>query len=278
MKSPCDLHLHSYYSDGNLSPEALVERACDVSLSALSITDHDSLSGQEESFRAGRARGIEVLSGIEFSVMVGSHQVHILGYCFDTGNQRFSEHVRRLGEARRGRARSIVEKLRERGIRISFDEVCAEAGRGTMGRPHIARILLRHGDITTIQEAFDRFLGIGRPAYVPKTVLPVEEIVRLITDAGGVAVWAHPGALIRKPSILDRLVNLGVRGVEVWHPNHSDTLVREIGRRARARGLVQTGGSDYHFREAMKAEVGGVSAPYESVMALRMAAVAVRDS
>lgn len=278
MEPPCDLHLHSCYSDGNLSPEALVERARDAGLSAVSITDHDSVNGQEESFRAGRARGIEILSGIEFSVMERGQQLHILGYCYDTGDPRLRERVHYLEELRLVRARSIVERLLACGILISFDEVLAEAGRGTIGRPHIARILLRRGIVTNIQEAFDRFIGFRRPAYVPKTTLPGEEVVRLITDAGGVAVWAHPGALIRKRSILDTLYGIGVRGVEVWHPNHTERIVQEIDRVALERDLIRTGGSDYHFREAMKADIGDMSAPYESVVALRKAAVAMRES
>ncbi len=278
MEPPCDLHLHSYYSDGNLSPEALVERARDAGLSAVSITDHDSVSGQEESFRAGRSRGIEILSGIEFSVMESGHQIHILGYCYDTGDPRLRERIRYLEQSRLVRARSIVERLLACGVRISFDEVLAEAGRGTIGRPHIARILLRRGIVTNIQEAFDRFIGFRRPAHVSKTVLPVEEVIRLITDAGGVAVWAHPGALIRKRSIIDALCGIGVRGIEVWHPNHSGSIVQEIDRVALKRGLIRTGGSDYHFKEAMKADIGGVSAPYESVIALRKDAAAMRES
>ncbi|HUV37446.1 MAG TPA: PHP domain-containing protein [Patescibacteria group bacterium] len=278
MEPPCDLHLHSYYSDGNLSPAALVERARDAGLSAVSITDHDTVSGQEESRRAGREYGVEVLSGIEFSVMEWGHQIHILGYCYDTGDRRLGERVRFLEESRMARARAIVERLALCGIRISFDEVRAVSGRGTMGRPHIARVLLRRGIVGNIQDAFGRYIGTGRPAYVAKTVLPVEEVFRLIMDAGGVPVWAHPGAMIRKRSILDTLCSLGVRGIEVWHPNHPERLVEEIDRVALKRGLIRTGGSDYHFTDAMKADVGGISAPYDSVIALRKAAVAVRES
>jgi predicted metal-dependent phosphoesterase TrpH len=277
MESPCDLHLHSYYSDGNLSPEELVERARLAGLAAVSITDHDSVNGQEESFRAGRVRGIEILSGVEFSVVEGGQQLHVLGYCYDTGCPRLRERVRYLGESRLERARLMVEKLLACGVTVTFDEVLAEAGRGVIGRPHIARILLRRGVVTNIQEAFNRFLGSGRPAYVPKTVLQVGEVVRLIADAGGVAVWAHPGALIRKRSMIDVLCHTGVRGIEVWHPNHTGDIVREIDRVAAERNLIRTGGSDYHFREAMKADIGSIAAPYESVVALRGAAVAVRE-
>lgn len=278
MEPPCDLHLHSYYSDGNLSPEALVERARRAGLSAVSITDHDTVKGQRESFSAGRALGVEILSGIEFSVMERGHQIHILAYCFDADDPRLEERVRRLELLRRERARLIVERLIACGIRISFDEILAEADRGAIGRPHIARVLLRHGIVTTIQEAFDRYIGYRRPAYVPKSVLTIEEVMRLITAAGGVAVWAHPGAMIRKSSIVDTLCRSGIRGIEVWHPNHHEDLVREIERVARQRGLIRTGGSDYHFEEAMKADIGAFPVPYESVTALRRAAGAVRKA
>ncbi len=278
MKPPCDLHLHSCYSDGKLSPRILVRRARDAGLSAVSITDHDSIEGQEEALWAGGVYGIEVLSGVEFSARQDSFQIHIIGYCFDLGHKGLKERLHFLAEARVTRAKSIVDRLVDQGIRVSFDEVLAEGCRGTIGRPHIARILLRNGVIGEIQEAFDRFIGRGRPAYVAKTVLPLEEIFHLIADAGGVAVWAHPGPAIRRRAILDRLCGLGVRGLEVWHPNHTPSIERDIENASLKRGLICTGGSDYHFRDAMKADVGEVTAPYESAAALRKAACAMRDT
>lgn len=228
--------------------------------------------------RAGSVYGIDVLSGVEFSARQDSLQIHVLGYCFDLGHEGLQGRLRYLAEARVTRAQSIIERLVDQGIRVSFDEVLAEGGGGTIGRPHIARILLRSGVIGHIQEAFDRFIGRGRPAYVSKTVLPLEEIFHLIADAGGVAVWAHPGPAIKRRAILGRLCRLGVRGLEVWHPNHTPAIEEDIENAALKRGLICTGGSDYHFRDAMKADVGEVTAPYESAAALRKAACAVRDS
>ncbi len=278
MKPPCDLHLHSCYSDGKLTPRLLVRRARDAGLSAVSITDHDSIGGQEEAAWAGGVYGIDVLSGVEFSARQDSLQIHIIGYCFDLGHRELEERLRYLAEERVKRAQSIIERLAGQGIRISLEEVLAEGGGGTIGRPHIARILLRNGVIGDIQEAFDRFIGHGRPAYVAKTVLPLDEIFHLIADAGGVAVWAHPGPAIRRRAVLDRLCGLGVRGLEVWHPNHTPSIERDIESAALKRGLICTGGSDYHFRDAMKADVGEVTAPYESAAALRKAACALRDT
>ena len=276
MERPCDLHIHSCHSDGNLTPRELVERAHDAGLSAVSITDHDTIAGQEEAFIAGRACGVEILSGVEFSVVEGGKQVHILGYCYDVTDRRLRERARFLAEARIERARSICRKLSDLGIHIPFEEVVALARGGTVGRPHVARVLLSRGAIDDIQEAFDRYIGYRRPAFVAKTVLPTEEVVRLIAEAGGVSVWAHPGAAIRKRSTLNRMCALGVRGLEVWHPNHTEALEQEIERVALERDLIRTGGSDYHFHDAMKVDVGGVTAPYESANALREAASEIR--
>jgi predicted metal-dependent phosphoesterase TrpH len=167
------------------------------------------------------------------------------------------------------RAQSIVSRLAEHGVHVSFEEVQEEAGNGTIGRPHIAKVLLKRGIVEGIQEAFHRYIGAGCPCYVPKMVLSCELVIRLIRSAGGVAVWGHPGSDIRKRDILTMLCKLGVKGLEVWHPNHTMEIEREVRAAALKRGLICTGGSDFHFREAMQASIGEVCAPYEAVRALR---------
>jgi hypothetical protein len=255
-----------------MSPEELVSYAAAVGLAGVSITDHDTIDGQEEALDAGRRYDIEVLTGIEFSIDEDGQSIHILGYLFDHRNRLLGESTRALADARVRRARLIVEKLAENGAAIPFEDVLREAGKGSVGRPHIAKVLYRRGLVSNVNEAFVRYIGSGMPCYVPNEVLPRSEVVRLIDGAGGVAVWAHPGWRIRQEDLLARLIASGVRGVEAWHPNHNERMSAEIAGIARARGLLCTGGSDFHFAELMQADIGEITAPYECAVALRQAA------
>jgi len=195
--------------------------------------------------------------------------INILSYCFDPGAERLISVLEDLERGREVRASKIADMLRDTGVSVTFEEIREDAGSGTIGRPHIARVLLNKGVVSGFQEAFDRFIGYGAPCYVPKKVLSLEEVVSLIKEAGGVAVWAHPGAHIRKRGLVARILGSGVEGIEAWHPNHSDEIIRLIKAEAGRRGLVMTGGSDYHFDEAMKVEIGGIEVPYDSVAALK---------
>jgi predicted metal-dependent phosphoesterase TrpH len=269
---PCDLHLHSSYSDGTMAPEELVSYAREIGLSAVSITDHDTTRGQREALEAGARHGIEIVTGIEFSIEEEGGSVHILGYCFDPDDVPLVSSIDELARSRVTRAREIVRKLEAAGCPISFDDVLAEAGSGSVGRPHIARVLRRRGCVSSVSEAFVRYIADGAPCHVPKTVLSRDEVCRLIAGAGGVAVWAHPGWNVRRADLVERLIASGVRGIEAWHPNHSERVTGEILALVRSRGLIPTGGSDFHFAELMQADIGEVTAPYESVVALRNAA------
>jgi hypothetical protein len=255
-----------------MSPEEIVSYAHAIGLSAVSITDHDTINGQTEALDAGARLGIDVVTGIEFSIEENGASVHILGYCIDHRNPALIANLEELATSRVARAEAIVRRLEERGVSIPFDEVIAEAGAGSVGRPHIARVLRRRGHVSSVSEAFARFIADGAPCHVPKKVLPLEEVMRLVAEAGGVAVWAHPGWNIRKTDLVERLIASGLRGVEAWHPNHTERIQREIVDLARSRGLVCTGGSDFHFVELMEADIGEITAPRESVAALRKAA------
>jgi len=267
--SSCDLHIHSYYSDGAMSPTDIVRAGSGAGLSAISISDHDTAAGQAEAIEAGGAFGIEIITGIEFSVMEKNLDIHILGYCFDLNDTGLSAVLEDLERGRIERAEKIADKLQELSVPVTFDEIMADAGAGTVGRPHVARILLRKGIVAEFQEAFDRFLGYRASCYVPKKVLPLEDVVSIIKESGGVAVWAHPGAYIRKHALVDRIVGCGVEGIEVFHPNHTAEITRLALRETDRRRLVCTGGSDYHFDEAKKAGIGEIDVPYDSVTALR---------
>jgi predicted metal-dependent phosphoesterase TrpH len=228
--------------------------------------------GQEKALRAGERLGVEVLTGIEFSIREEGVSIHLLGYCFDHADAGLNGALRDLEAARIERAREMVERFAGLGYQMRFEEVLREAGSGTVGRPHLARIMLRRGYVSGFQEAFDRFLAEGAPCYVPKRVLPLTAVIALIRGAGGAVVWAHPGTLVRNVALLERLCSAGIAGIEAWHPNHSAERTREILAAAERERLFCTGGSDYHFTEAMQADIGGIGAPYESVIAIRRAA------
>ena len=165
--------------------------------------------------------------------------------------------------------RKPLDRLVRAGLPITFDEVKEFAGDGALGRPHIAKILLDRGIVTYFQEAFNRFLGTGKPGYVPKTVLPAERVLELIHGAGGVAVWAHPGDGIRDSALLERMIGYGIAGVEAWHPNHDEKTRALILRIAEQRGLVCTGGSDFHYEQAMQAAIGEIRVPMSSIRELK---------
>lgn len=267
--SSCDLHIHSYYSDGVLSPAAIVRTAADVGLSAVSISDHDTAAGQKEAIEAGAAAGVDIVTGIEFSVKEEELDIHILGYCIGLSDVRLAAVLEDLERGRAERAKKIADKLQTLGLPVTFEEIAADAGPGTLGRPHVAKVLLRKGIVIEFQEAFDRFLGYGASCYVPKKVLPLEDVVSIVKESGGVTVWAHPGVNIRKRRLCDRIFSSGVNGIEAWHPNHSEDITRRALLEADKRGLVCTGGSDYHFEEAKKAGIGEIPVPYDSVRELR---------
>ncbi len=267
--SSCDLHIHSCYSDGVMTPAAIVRTAADAGLAALSIADHDTAAGQAEAIEAGRALGVEIVTGIEFSVKEEELDIHILGYCVGLSDTRLSAALEDLERGRAARAEKIAAKFHDLGLPVTFEEIMADAGAGTVGRPHVARVLLRKGIVEEFQEAFDRFLGYGAACYVPKKVLPLEDVISIVKGSGGVTVWAHPGVNIRKKRLRDRIFGSGVEGVEAWHPNHTEEISRLAVREAERRGLVCTGGSDYHFDEAKKVGIGEILVPYDSVTALR---------
>jgi len=265
----CDLHVHSSHSDGILSPAEVVRAAEEAGLCAVSVTDHDTAAGQEEALEAGTERSVEVVTGIEMSVSESGLDIHILGYMFDHRHGALVSVLEVLEASRHDRAEKMTGLLRGEGVDIDFDEVEKEGGAGTLGRPHIARLLMRKKVVTRFQEAFERFIGYGACCYVPKKVLPLEQVVEVITRAGGVPVWAHPGPAIYDGALLDRMVSAGIRGIEAYHPNHKDAIARKIVATAAGKDLAVTGGSDYHFPEAMKVPIGGVDVPCSAVDTLR---------
>jgi len=240
-----DLHLHSYYSDGTLTPTGIVERALARGLTAIALTDHDSVDGLEEARARAEGTGLEVIAGVELSAHDGGVEVHMLGYFVDDHDAEFRQALVGFREQRLLRAHAILERLEEIGFELSWDEVLARAQGGAIGRPHIAEAMVRAGYVGTIDEAFKRFLGTRGPAYVARRTLTPRGAIELVKRAGGVAVVAHP-ATMQRDSLIPELAKLGLTGFEVEHPRHDPGDRRRYQALCDRYQLVATGGSDSH--------------------------------
>ncbi len=239
-----DLHAHSTASDGAVSPTELVEAAHRAKLKAIAITDHDSIAGNDEAVAAGQHLGIRVVRGCELSAYDADFEIHLLAlHIRDAGALRPSLEGFQRERVERGYA--IVERLARAGVPVSIDEVMAEAAGAALGRPHIARVLIRAGHAADHREAFDRFLGAGKPAYVPKPRLDIADAIGLAHSAGALAVWAHPGRDGTRER-LARLTTHGLDGVEVRHPGHTPADGVRLTKLATDLDLVPSGGSDWH--------------------------------
>lgn len=268
-----DLHTHTTASDGQLTPAALVALAAERGITTVGITDHDTTAGLDEAIEAGRALGVEVVPGIELSTAVDAGEVHILGYFVAYRDAALHAALATFRQRRIERARAIVARLQAHGLAISFDDVLALAGGGTVSRAHIARLLTQRGYTASVDDAFDRYLARGRVAYVPHDRPIPEEAVRLVREAGGAAVLAHPYSAADLERLLPELVAAGLSGLEVWYGEYTEHQRRALDELARAYGLIPTGGSDFHgegFREGR--ELGSVEVPPETVERLRQAA------
>lgn len=246
-----DLHAHTTASDGTLTPTQLVHLARDRGLSALAVTDHDTVGGVAEATEAAEACGIELVPGIELSVDYPHGELHLLGYFLDFRNAAFLAQLADLQENRSNRNGLMLRRIQEYGFHITQAEVEAEAGGGQIGRPHFARALIRKGYASSVPDAFERFLGNGRPLHVPKVRLDPEAAIRMVHSAGGLAVVAHPKYL-RFPDLasleaeLARLKALGLDGLECYYRMHTPAETDQYLAIAQRLGLLVTAGSDFH--------------------------------
>jgi predicted metal-dependent phosphoesterase TrpH len=258
-----DLHCHSTASDGTLSPEQVVLLARESNLSGLALTDHDTIGGVAAAAAEAAKLGIDFIPGIEISATppTPGGTLHILGYGVDPQSPVLHELTRQLLEGRDTRNPRIVARLQELGVAITMEEVEAEAGGNVVGRPHIAAILMRKGYVSSIKEAFNKYLAEGGLAYFDKERLSPPRALELIRKSGGLAVLAHPIQLrCENDAQLDRqvkdLVDLGLAGIEVYHSDHDAGWVEKCTRLAERYGLLRTGGSDFHGRNKAKIELG----------------------
>jgi hypothetical protein len=264
-----DLHLHTNFSDGTFSPERVVMEANRLGFAAIAITDHDILDGIEPALSAGDQYGVEIIPGVELSAESDGEEIHILGFCMDWRDRQFRQKLQEFRESRRTRAMRIVDKLNQLGIDIEYDDVLKRADSTSIGRPHVATALVEKGHVATASEAFYRFLGDDRPAYVAKQRLSPAEAITMILNVGGVPVLAHPGIL--RQNIVPELVSSGLMGLEAFHPYHTVELSDYYCDLAKQYNLLITGGSDCHGLAKGKMAMGSVRLPYEYVDAMKKA-------
>lgn len=268
----CDLHLHSNRSDGADAPARVVERAAAHGLAAMALTDHDTLAGLEEATAAARDHSIVFLNGVEISSKYKNNEVHILGLGVRMDCVALNTALDRIVRDRETRGRRIVERLRELGVPIEWVNVAKRAEGAAVGRMHIAQEVLALGHATTVQGAFDRYIKGGRPAYVPKTLLPCSEAVENIHLAGGLAFVAHPGIGKHEHRLEPMLDAFPFDGVEAWHTHHTAEQAKRFVKIAAARNLLVTGGSDCHGTVKGQApEMGKVKLPYHYFEAIQAA-------
>ena len=254
-----DLQVHTTASDGALAPAAVVEAAAAAQLYAIAITDHDTVDGLAEAAEAGARLGVRIVPGVELSSHFEDEELHLLGLHL-ANRDAMRDALADLQEQRVVRAQRIVETLNAHGIPVTMDAVLREAGDGAVGRPHIARAMLAGGWVREFREAFDKWIGWGRPAYMAKDRFDVADAIALVHKAGGLAVWAHPGELAT-PARIDRLAKLGLDAGEVLHPSHPPYLVQRLVDHTEKAGLLPSGGSDWHGTQEGPRKLGGQLVP-----------------
>lgn len=241
-----DLHTHTLHSDGALTPRELLEKGKDAGVRLISITDHDSVSGLAEAESCSKEIGIEVVPGIEITSTYGRYQLHFLGFFFDYNEKSFASRLDYLRSARLNRARRIIAKLNRIKIPLKFESVLERSGvENSIGRPHIANTMVEEGYAETYDEVFNKYLGIGRPAYEANHPFPPEEAIEMIAQAGGLSFIAHPSHYVTG-DVLRQFQQFGLDGIEVIHPSHSPEEVECARSFADCNNLLKCGGSDFH--------------------------------
>jgi len=245
MGAKADLHTHTICSDGALSPYELVKKAKAGGLSAISITDHDSVAAIPDALEFGKEFGVEIISGVELSATFEDKEVHILGYFVDYKSQRLLDYLTFFRHERIKRAERIVAKLNNLQVPLRIESVMEHAGTGSVGRPHIAAALVDEGITKSYQESFDRYIGNGGPAYERKFQFSPAEAVQLVASSGGLSFLAHPGRYTTD-GMLQHLIKAGIDGIEVIHPSHTQEHMLHYRGVVSEYYLLESGGSDFH--------------------------------
>ena len=282
-----DLHMHSSCSDGTLTPEGLVAAALETGLEAAALTDHDTVSGVERFLAAASGTPLHAVPGVELASMLFNKDIHIVGLFIDPGNAELLSALEQMRLWREARNAEMVEKIRSKGYEITMDEVLAGAGGESVGRPHMASVLLKKGYFQDMQSVFGRLIGRNGSCFVLRQYYPVDVCIRLIHEAGGLAVWAHPlhaahGARAALRKIGSRLVSYGLDGLECYYSMFAEQQQADALEFARARSLLVSGGSDFHGASHPRVKMGtgidnNLAIPFEVYERL-LAAKQNRDS
>ncbi len=271
-----DLHIHTDFSDSTLSPEEVARYANEKGLSAVAICDHDCVDGIEPCEKAASPLGIEVIPGIELTVEKQDAEIHILGYFIDWKVGWFQERLRQMQGSRIARIHKMVEKLNGAGIDVKAEDVFKLAGRGTVGRLHLAQAMLKTGKVKSFNEAFNKYIGFAKSCYVSNARFSPREAMEVVMKVGGVAVLAHPG-IMNKDEYIPELVEYGLKGIEVYHSDHNAAAVKRYEELAARYGLLATGGSDCHGMGKGRVLIGTVRVPYELVEKLKAQSEKIRQ-
>ena len=264
MQGKIDLHLHTNFSDGTFSPEEVVAEAHKKNYSVISICDHDCIDGIEPAVQAGMKYGIKVIPGVEITAERDRREIHILGYFIDHKDKDLKEQLLKVRESREKRIYDMVEKLKEFDITISAEAVFKLSEKGSVGRPHLARVLVKEGLVASENEAFNKYIGDKAPCYVAKFNLTPEEAIDVIRNAGGIAVYAHP-KVVGRDDFITGFVKAGLRGIEVYHPDHTSSVAKHYEKLALENNLLITGGSDFHGKIKENVIIGTINIPQHLV-------------
>ena len=245
LDGKADLHMHTVHSDGALAPTELVKKAQKVGLKTISITDHDSVNGLDEAIKVGTELDVVVIPGVELSATINKKEIHLLGYFINHHDKQLLEFLSALRGQRVKRAERIVDKLNKMNVPIKMKSVLDNAGNGSVGRPHVAEALVQGGYVQSYQEAFDKYIKDGAPAYEQRQEVSPTEMMKLVTGAGGLTFLAHPGRSYDDETVA-RLIDMGLDGIEVVHPSHSQTTIQHFRRFVHEHYLLESGGSDFH--------------------------------
>jgi hypothetical protein len=267
-----DLHLHTIFSDGTYTPQELVGEVVKHKISAIAVVDHDTVGGLQPTIEIAKEKNIEVLSGVELSAEYEGLEIHILGYLIDDKNKKLIEKLDFLQKNRIERIYKMVDKLKDMGITLKPETVFDISRGGTVGRLHMARVMLKVGMVRSIQEAFQKYIGDKCPCYVAGFKFSPFEAIRLIKDVGGIAVLAHPYSLHRD-ELIPQFIDYGLGGLEVYYPEHTPSMTKFYLNLAQKYNLLVTGGSDCHGLAKPEVKIGSLKIPYTLVEKLKEAKV-----
>ena len=265
MAKRVDLHLHTTYSDGRLTPGELIQIAAEQGIGVIAITDHDTVNGIKPALQAAECFPyVTVIPGVEINTDVHQGEVHILGYFIDYTNQHLLDTLDTLRNSRKARAQKMLDKLNKMGIHIEWERVLELADGGSVGRPHIAQALFEGQHVSNLQDAFERYIGRNGPAYAERDRLSPKEAVELIISANGLPVIAHPGSIKDLEQMIVDLKQSGLVGIEVYYDNYDQATIERLSKLAVKNELISTGGSDFHgFEDDHETPLGEAKVPFE---------------